>query len=256
MAFCQVVTQRPIEWRPHSSDPSTWIGAAESCPSHDNPPPCSAVNYSVSVDYFVPSNATAGPAGVEPSGVYVQLCGRAAGRGKSFGHTPNQPIQGFCLLCNRTSQQWALLSGGDGSGFILAKGPLADGLGEWHRLGLAFLGSTVEASMAGQVVASVENSTFARGMVVLGSGWHHAAFDNFSITSKTDDGVETQMGKNDVNAAPTDETFKTVFSRGMVGPQGVIQSFAIPALLRVPPSTSAVSSGDVHGTLIAIVEAR
>eukprot|EP01049_Picozoa_sp_SAG25_P001832 SAG25_NODE_87_length_16363_cov_40.489179_6_plen_478_part_00 len=184
-----MVSQRPIEWRPHSTDPSTWIGASESCPSHEHPAPCSAVNYSVSVLFHVSANATAGPSGVEPSGVYVQLCGRVAGRGKTFGRAPGQPIQGFCLICNRTAMQWALLSGGYDSSFALAKGPLTE-VDAWQRLSLEFQGSTVSASIGGRLVATKKNSTFARGMVVLGTGWHAATFDNFTITPslKSDDG--------------------------------------------------------------------
>ena len=190
MSFCQVVRQRPIEWRPHSSDPSTWIGASESCPSHSHPPPCSAANYTVSVDYLVPSNATAGSVGVEPSGVYVQLCGRAAGRDKTFGHAPGQPIQGYCLICNRTAKQWALLSGGNDAGFVLASGPMTE-IDEWSRLSLAFLGSTIQVSIGGRVVATELNSSFARGMVVIGSGWHEAFFDNFTLNGRSQNLIAT-----------------------------------------------------------------
>merc|ERR1712000_116171 len=71
-ALKQVITQRPIEWRPRSPEPSTYIGDANGCPSFHWQPPCGSTNYTVSVDVLV----EAGASSPEASGVYVELCGR------------------------------------------------------------------------------------------------------------------------------------------------------------------------------------
>jgi hypothetical protein len=51
----------------------------------------------------------------------------------------------------------------------------------WQELTLACLGSKLTATINGQVVAALTDSTYDSGSAALGSGFHHAAFDDFKI---------------------------------------------------------------------------
>ena len=68
---------------------------------------------------------------------------------------------------------------------VLASGPLEQGtwIKHWHRLKLSPVGATVTGSVDGKVVGSVHNATYTHGMVALGSGWHEAFYDNFTVTA-------------------------------------------------------------------------
>ena len=118
-------------------------------------------------------------------------------------------------VAGATEQQWAteffsnqyagmfgrLNEGGDrtrqGYGFTLSQAgayavmagevTLASGsvdvpvVGSWHTLSLLFASSTITAFINGTQVASVNNATFASGLVSLVSNWGIAYFDNFSV---------------------------------------------------------------------------
>lgn len=63
-------------------------------------------------------------------------------------------------------------------------------LNTWHTLALTFIGSYVEASVDGTIVASVDDSTYTHGMIGLGTGWingqwNTAQFDNLSVQAIT-----------------------------------------------------------------------
>jgi hypothetical protein len=49
-------------------------------------------------------------------------------------------------------------------------------------MSLSFKGSIITASLDAQVLATVQNSTYPKGgMVVLQTGWHAAYFDDFEL---------------------------------------------------------------------------
>ena len=54
----------------------------------------------------------------------------------------------------------------------------------WHTLSLEVAGDSITASVDGKKVASVTDAKFQHGMVAVGSGWHLAYFDDFSIAPK------------------------------------------------------------------------
>jgi hypothetical protein len=46
---------------------------------------------------------------------------------------------------------------------------------------LTFRGSAIHAVIDGNAVADLEDHTHRRGMVGIGSGWDHTAFDNIGV---------------------------------------------------------------------------
>ena len=55
----------------------------------------------------------------------------------------------------------------------------------WYRLELSFAGTAVSARINGVPVASLDIRGYhsrPAGMVALGSGWHAAQFDNFTVS--------------------------------------------------------------------------
>ena len=57
----------------------------------------------------------------------------------------------------------------------------------WHTLKLELVGKQVTGTVDGVVVGTVAdtNATYTHGMVAIGSGWHLAYFDNFTVDAKT-----------------------------------------------------------------------
>ena len=57
---------------------------------------------------------------------------------------------------------------------------------KWHTLQLDLVGTKVTGTVDGKMVGQVNdiNATFTHGMVAVGSGWHVAYFDNFSVAAK------------------------------------------------------------------------
>jgi glycosyl hydrolase family 59 (putative galactocerebrosidase) len=63
----------------------------------------------------------------------------------------------------------------------LSSGKVAFSLKTWHRLALAFRGSTIEASIDGARVASLSDETHKKGMAGIGTGWNLAQFADFAV---------------------------------------------------------------------------
>jgi hypothetical protein len=72
-------------------------------------------------------------------------------------------------------------SGGEGSGVKLASGTVPFAAGKWHRLGLRFEGTGIQASVDGAVVGSVKDDKRKSGIAAIGCGLHKAQFDNLRI---------------------------------------------------------------------------
>ena len=50
-----------------------------------------------------------------------------------------------------------------------------------RTLSVTMVGSKITASVDGKVVAAVTDTTHLHGMAAVGSGWHLAYFDDFSL---------------------------------------------------------------------------
>ena len=94
-----------------------------------------------------------------------------------------------------SNQSWFLSNGGKAYGtrdmpYVLASGSLPKSTasvgGAWHTLQLDLVGTKVTGTVDGKVVGQVNDAkaTFTHGMVAVGSGWHAAYFDNFTVSAK------------------------------------------------------------------------
>ena len=63
----------------------------------------------------------------------------------------------------------------------LAKGSVPFRLKAWHHLELNFKGNSIQASIDGAVVARVNDTSHAAGMVGIGSAWNPAEFDDLEV---------------------------------------------------------------------------
>ena len=63
----------------------------------------------------------------------------------------------------------------------LASGKVASQPKSWHHLALDFKGSSIQVSIDGTPVGSVRDTSHAKGMAGVGTGWNTAQFDNFSV---------------------------------------------------------------------------
>lgn len=79
----------------------------------------------------------------------------------------------------RANGSWALRAGGTE---LAAGHGLPSGLGDFHTLSLSTLGSSIVASYDGARLASVTDATYPNGWAGIGSGFHYASFDNFSLS--------------------------------------------------------------------------
>jgi Glycosyl hydrolase family 59/Ricin-type beta-trefoil lectin domain len=150
----QQAAVQPIEWD-GNSNPYTIGGNL------------SWANYSVSADALM-----------EQAGA-VQLLGRV-GTQHSFGPAG---IDEYYLQLSNTGA-WAIIRNNTADTLTtLASGTVAaPGTGTWHTLKLTFSGSSISAAIDGTTVGSVTDSTYASGMVGLGtSGYQTDQFDNLSV---------------------------------------------------------------------------
>jgi hypothetical protein len=53
--------------------------------------------------------------------------------------------------------------------------------GEFHTAAVGARGGAVTASWDGALLASITDGSSGYGMAAVGSGWHEAWFDNFSV---------------------------------------------------------------------------
>ena len=63
--------------------------------------------------------------------------------------------------------------------------PIPIFVGQWYNLAIVNQGSTITFKLNNQVVTSITDNTYTYGMTAMGSGWHHAWFDNFVIMNNT-----------------------------------------------------------------------
>jgi hypothetical protein len=106
---------------------------------------------------------------------YVRLCARIT---QYSGFHGLKPVPGYCLRVD-ASGAWAVTAAGNGLGNGTLPG--FDGT-QWLTLQLTTRGTTVAASVGGVQLGVWTDKEFQDGMVALGSGVHHAAFDDFLVS--------------------------------------------------------------------------
>jgi hypothetical protein len=152
----QVVRQRPIAWGGISPDPLTFLGGADWA------------------DYEVSTTAML----EEPGN--IALAGRIDSADWFQDGKARWP-SGYVLTVQQDGS-WEL----DNSKFKtptakLASGKVAFSLKTWHRLAIAFRGSTIEASVDGARVASLSDDTHKKGMAGIGTGWNNVQYADFAV---------------------------------------------------------------------------
>jgi len=105
---------------------------------------------------------------------YAQICGRMS------SNTRGLPPVAYCLLIDVGSQKYLIRA----NTASIASGslPFVVNFSEWHKFSLTFQGSTITATLDGTRLNSIQDTTYGYGMVAVGSGWHEAFIDDFSIT--------------------------------------------------------------------------
>jgi hypothetical protein len=151
----QQAAVQPIEWDSNAS-PFT-IGGGSGW-----------TNYTVSADALI-----------EQAGA-VQLIGRA---GSAVGYYPPAANEYYLQLSNTGAWQ-VVRESSSGATTTLASGTVsAPGTGTWQHLALTFNGAAITAAINGTNVTTVNDSTYASGMVGFGtSGYQTDQFDNLSVT--------------------------------------------------------------------------
>ena len=66
----------------------------------------------------------------------------------------------------------------------LASGSMTLTADKWHRVVLKFHGQQITASMDGNQIADVTDSTHDHGMFGIGTGWNRGQFDNLAVTKE------------------------------------------------------------------------
>jgi len=105
---------------------------------------------------------------------YGMVCGRYSSQARG------QPPRAYCLLIDVGTQKWFLRVNTN----TIASGnlPSVIHVNEWHTYKISFQGTTIKTYLDNIQLNSVTDNTYGYGMVAIGSGWHEAYFDNFSIT--------------------------------------------------------------------------
>lgn len=151
--YRQVVTQKPISWHAVDLPPTTMVGD-----------PRWWGDYEVKADALL-----------EDEG-FVELLGRVDAQ--------QHNAAGYHLRVSHTGE-WSLFTqDAQGRDTQLASGTTAaPGTGTWHRLALRFRGEEITASLDGEVLATVQDSSHTTGQAGLRvSGFDRAQFDDFEVT--------------------------------------------------------------------------
>jgi hypothetical protein len=146
----QVTTQSGIEWAAQSS-PYTILGDAN------------WRDYEVSTEVLLETNGEA------------YLYGRIADI-PGF----SDPVPRAYWLKAGSSGAWELHNRSN----TLASGRVAFPTNVWHRLKLIFAGDNIKAAINGVIVADVQDTAHANGMVGIGCGRHRARFDHFLVAAR------------------------------------------------------------------------
>jgi len=159
----QMAATKPIEWQ-DDSDAFTLVGDP------------SWTNYVVSVD-----------AELAKPGV-LELIGRAGVQKRPQSHQ-----EGYYFQVSDTGAWTLLKSNSKGNRTVLSYGQGAPlGIASWHRLGLTFHNDQIAASVDGNRVTALTDSSYGAGQIGIGLiGYDTDQFDNLSITPSPD----TEIGQ-------------------------------------------------------------
>jgi Glycosyl hydrolase family 59/Domain of Unknown Function (DUF1080) len=151
----QVITQKPIPWGP-LPDPWTLAGDIHWTDYHER------------ADFRV------------PTGGIATLIGRIDSADVFQDQKARYP-SGYVLRVEADGRWMLLATAYKKSEKQLASGQMALDTSRWHSMELDFQGSTVHASIDGRTVANLQDQTHTHGMIGIGSGWDHTAFDNLEV---------------------------------------------------------------------------
>ena len=157
----QVVTAKPVRWRPEPLNPLTVTGD-----------PGWGGNYTVSVDALL-----------DRPGASAALIGRVSGfdllgTGLAGYHLSLDTAGDWILFRETTGNR-----GGNHVDTTLAADTVGMSPSPWHRLQLSFDGSAITAVIDGHPVASVSDSSYGHGQVGLQlGGYQDVQFDNLTVT--------------------------------------------------------------------------
>ncbi len=115
-----------------------------------------------------------------PPRQYIMLCSRIP---SYSGFQPN-PVPGLCVTYNATGS-WQVLAGTTvlGSGSLPSAGPSFDP-SEPRKLTLTATGTTATAVIDSIALGTFDvPASYAAGLVAIGSGYHVAYFDDFSVSA-------------------------------------------------------------------------
>ena len=143
--LAQTVTRQGILWRPYKL-PLTIVGDPE------------WKDYRVSVDYLLPETGS------------IRLLGRA--RGFDWEDQP----AGYAFEAD-ASGNWNLRTGEK----VLASGNVPPRSNAWHHIVLSMNGDRISVTLDSNSLAAVNDTTAAKGLVALGTGWNLALFGNLAI---------------------------------------------------------------------------
>jgi hypothetical protein len=123
-------------------------------------------DYKVSADVLLPQSGS------------VEVIGRIAGVNSKGGGAKGYHVQ------VSDAGAWSLYRQDAASQTVLASGTVSFPLKSWHTLALGFAGSKISALYDGTILATVTDTTYAKGNAgVSSSKWIKAQLDNLAITA-------------------------------------------------------------------------
>jgi len=196
MVLGQQVCEHPINGRWWgNSEPYTLLGNSQNWTDMTVEVAAMIANASINATILPESG------GLMPAPAFARVCGRIS----TFSNH-GSPVAGYCLIVDG-NRSWFLSNGGKAYGtrdqpYVLASGKLPPAaaattspataeatpyIGTWHTLKLELVGTQVTGTVDGKIVwtGADTKATFTHGMVAIGSGWHLAYFDNFTVNAKT-----------------------------------------------------------------------
>jgi hypothetical protein len=162
----QAVQTPPVSWHAEDAPPATCL------PSGSN-----AANTVVKVRVFFPDNNVRD---LEPA--TARLClhvGMFSRQTVTEGVTPSS---GLCLVLMANGTAQVVENGGRlGPGSVVLAQATITQSGQWADLELSTLNGLVAASVNGQTLPTVHNTTRRNGVACLATSWHNVAFDDMEV---------------------------------------------------------------------------
>jgi O-glycosyl hydrolase len=219
MCLQQMVTQQPVQWAGMDNYPVTVAGDP------------SWTNYKASVDAmleqpgYVELDARSGPSGNGLSGYHFRISDTG--------------------LWSVYKQTAGAAFGSSGTPTTLASGTASFGTGTWHTLSLEVRGDEITASLDGQALATVLDSTYPVGQIGLEtSPWVTAQFDNLMVTPAPVPAQAKGPSLSALSPSPLQMAgpgASATLTAGLTNPGGLPAS-AVSATLQVPSGWTAATT--------------